>query len=52
MSFDVKKINLKDAFLDFLIITVGVFISAVAIYFFMFPSGVTIGKRLSARDGS
>lgn len=39
-----KKINVKSLIIDFIIITIGALIAAAAIYFFMLPSGVTIGS--------
>ena len=44
MSSKDKKINLKSAVVDFLIITFGAFVAAVAIFFFMIPSHVTVGS--------
>ena len=29
---------------DYLVITLGIFIAAVAVYFFLVPSGVTVGS--------
>ena len=39
-----KKINVKALIIDFVVITIGALIAAAAIYFFMLPSGVTIGS--------
>ena len=39
-----KKVNVKALVLDFIVITIGALIAAVAIYFFMLPSGVIIGS--------
>jgi uncharacterized membrane-anchored protein YitT (DUF2179 family) len=39
-----KNINVKAAAVDFVIITLGALISAVAIYFFMLPSHIAIGS--------
>ena len=44
MSFNIKDINLKDALLDFALITVGAFIAAAAVFFFLIPSNVAIGS--------
>jgi uncharacterized membrane-anchored protein YitT (DUF2179 family) len=38
------KINIKAAIIDFIIITVGAFIAAAAIFFFMVPSHVAVGS--------
>lgn len=40
----IKNINIKAAIIDFLIITVGALIAAVAIFFFMLPSHIVIGS--------
>ena len=39
-----KKLSLKPAILDFVIITVGALIAAAAIFFFMLPSHVAVGS--------
>lgn len=39
-----KKLSLKSAILDFVIITVGALIAAAAIFFFMLPSHVAVGS--------
>ena len=39
-----KKMNVKIAIIDFLIITIGAFIAAAAIFFFMLPSNVAVGS--------
>ena len=39
-----KKVNVKALVIDFMVITIGAFIAAAAIYFFMLPSGVIIGS--------
>ena len=44
MSFKNKKIEIKSAAVDFIIITVGAFIAAVAIFFFMLPSKLSVGS--------
>lgn len=40
----IKKMNVKIAIIDFLIITIGAFIAAAAIFFFMLPSNVAVGS--------
>ena len=40
----IKKIDFKSTVIDFAIITVGAFIAAVAIFFFMLPSHVAVGS--------
>ena len=42
MSF--KNIDIKSAIVDFLIITVGAFIAAAAVFFFLIPSNIAIGS--------
>jgi len=44
MSLKDKKIDLKTAIIDFVIITFGAFIAAAAIFFFMLPSHVAVGS--------
>ena len=44
MSNKKTKINLKNAIADFVVITVGTFIAAAAIFFFMVPSHVAVGS--------
>ena len=39
-----KKINIKSAIIDFVIITFGAFIAAAAIFFFMIPSRAAVGS--------
>lgn len=39
-----KKIDIKSAIIDFVIITIGAFIAAAAIFFFMLPSRVAVGS--------
>ena len=41
---DIKKINWKLAAFDFIVITVGAFIAAAAVFFFLLPSKVAIGS--------
>ena len=41
---NIKKINWKSAIVDFAIITIGAFIAAAAVFFFLIPSGVAIGS--------
>ena len=40
----IKKINIKEAIIDFTWITIGAFIAAVAIYYFMLPCNLTVGS--------
>ena len=44
MKFDIKKIDLKAALIDFVMITIGAFIAAAAVFFFLLPSKVAIGS--------
>ena len=44
MSLKNKNIDYKSAVIDFLIITIGAFIAAAAIFFFMLPSHVAVGS--------
>ena len=44
MKFDIKKIDLKVALIDFVMITIGAFIAAAAVFFFLIPSKVAIGS--------
>ena len=40
MKFDIKKIDLKAALIDFVMITIGAFVAAAAVFFFLIPSKV------------
>ncbi len=44
MKFDIKKIDLKSALIDFVMITIGAFVAAAAVFFFLIPSKVAIGS--------
>lgn len=44
MFSDIKGIGLKRGILDFLVITFGAFLAAVAVFFFLLPSEVVIGS--------
>lgn len=44
MKFDIKKIDVKAALIDFVMITVGAFVAAAAVFFFLLPSGIAIGS--------
>ena len=44
MKFDIKKIDIKAALIDFVMITIGAFVAAAAVFFFLIPSNVAIGS--------
>lgn len=44
MKIDFKKIDVKASLVDFVMITIGAFIAAAAVFFFLLPSNIAIGS--------
>ncbi len=44
MKIDFKKIDVKASLFDFVMITIGAFIAAAAVFFFLLPSNIAIGS--------